>query len=45
MTTLLHAVPDATEFDVRRQLGELSAVVDSDHGRAFLAESYTGWPS
>lgn len=45
MTTLLHAVPDATEFDVRRQLGELSAVVDSDHGRSFLAESYTGWPS
>ena len=45
MTTLLHAVPDATEFDVRRQRGELSAVVESDHGRSFLAESYTGWPS
>lgn len=45
MTTLLHTVPDATDFDVRRQLGELTAAVDSSHGRAFLAESYTGWPS
>jgi p-hydroxybenzoate 3-monooxygenase len=45
MTTMLHAVPDASEFDVRRQLGELTAVVDSAHGSRFLAESYTGWPT
>jgi p-hydroxybenzoate 3-monooxygenase len=45
MTTMLHAVPEASEFDVRRQLGELTAVVDSEHGSRFLAESYTGWPT
>jgi len=45
MTTMLHAVPDASEFDVRRQLGELTAVVESEHGSRFLAESYTGWPT
>jgi p-hydroxybenzoate 3-monooxygenase len=45
MTTMLHALPDASDFDVRRQLGELSSVVGSEHGRRFLAEAYTGWPS
>ena len=45
LTTLLHTLPGASDFDVRRQLAELSAVVDSEHGAAFLAESYTGWPS
>jgi p-hydroxybenzoate 3-monooxygenase len=45
MTTLLHSVPEASDFDVRRQLGELTAVVDSAHGTRFLAESYTGWPT
>ena len=45
MTTMLHALPDASEFDVRRQLGELSSVVTSEHGRRFLAEAYTGWPT
>ncbi|HYU86164.1 MAG TPA: 4-hydroxybenzoate 3-monooxygenase [Kribbellaceae bacterium] len=43
MTTMLHALPDASDFDVRRQLGELSSVVGSEHGRRFLAEAYTGW--
>ena len=33
MTTMLHtALPDATDFDVRRQLGELASVVASDGG-------------
>jgi len=45
MTTMLHALPDASDFDVRRQLAELTAVVDSEHGSRFLAEAYTGWPS
>lgn len=45
MTTMLHALPDATAFDVRRQLGELSTVVSSTAGSTFLAEGYTGWPS
>jgi p-hydroxybenzoate 3-monooxygenase len=45
MTTMLHTLPDATDFDVRRQLGELSSVVSSRAGSTYLAESYTGWPS
>jgi p-hydroxybenzoate 3-monooxygenase len=45
MTTMLHTLPDATAFDVRRQLGELSTVVSSTAGSTFLAEGYTGWPS
>ncbi|GHH29935.1 4-hydroxybenzoate 3-monooxygenase [Lentzea cavernae] len=42
MTTMLHALPAATEFDVRRQLGELRSVVGSEAGSRFLAEGYTG---
>jgi p-hydroxybenzoate 3-monooxygenase len=45
MTTMLHALPEASDFDVRRQLAELTAVVDSEHGSRFLADAYTGWPS
>ncbi|QKJ20785.1 4-hydroxybenzoate 3-monooxygenase [Microbacterium hominis] len=44
MTSMLHVTPDATDFDRLRQLGELRTVVDSDAGRAYLAEAYTGWP-
>lgn len=44
MTTMLHTLPDATPFDVRRQEGELAAVIDSTAGSTFLAEAYTGWP-
>ncbi|MEZ3157683.1 4-hydroxybenzoate 3-monooxygenase [Microbacterium sp. BWR-S6Y] len=44
MTSLLHVAPDATDFDRRRQVGELRSVVESAHGRAALAEAYTGWP-
>ncbi|TCO50287.1 p-hydroxybenzoate 3-monooxygenase [Kribbella antiqua] len=45
MTTMLHALPDASDFDVRRQLAELTAVVDSEHASRYLAECYTGWPT
>jgi p-hydroxybenzoate 3-monooxygenase len=45
MTTMLHRVPDATDFDVRRQIGELSSVVGSRAGSTYLAEAYTGWPT
>ncbi|HEX7302621.1 4-hydroxybenzoate 3-monooxygenase [Lentzea sp.] len=46
MTTMLHALPGATDFDVRRQLGELRSVVGSEAGSKFLAEGYTGrWPA
>ncbi|MEV6550316.1 4-hydroxybenzoate 3-monooxygenase [Streptomyces sp. NPDC051597] len=43
MTTMLHRAPGATDFDVRRQLGELAAVADSTAGSTYLAEAYTGW--
>jgi p-hydroxybenzoate 3-monooxygenase len=45
MTTMLHTVPGATDFDRRRQLGELSMVVGSEAGSRYLAEAYTGWPA
>ncbi|MDQ0726589.1 4-hydroxybenzoate 3-monooxygenase [Microbacterium sp. W4I20] len=44
MTSMLHTASDATEFDRRRQVGELRSVVESEAGRTFLAEAYTGWP-
>jgi p-hydroxybenzoate 3-monooxygenase len=44
MTTMLHALPGASGFDLRRQLGELASVTDSAAGSTYLAEAYTGWP-
>ncbi len=44
MTTLLHRPPEASPFDVRRQQGELAALVSSEAGSTFLAEAYCGWP-
>jgi len=44
MTSMLHSTPDASDFDRRRQLGELESVVSSDAGSTYLAEAYTGWP-
>jgi p-hydroxybenzoate 3-monooxygenase len=41
---MLHTMPDASEFDHMRQLGELYTVVESEAGQKFLAEAYTGWP-
>ena len=41
---MLHLTPDASEFDRLRQLGELRSVAESEAGRTFLAEAYTGWP-
>jgi p-hydroxybenzoate 3-monooxygenase len=45
MTSMLHTPADADDFSRARQLGELNSVVSSRHGRAYLAEAYTGWPS
>ncbi|UKA71070.1 4-hydroxybenzoate 3-monooxygenase [Arthrobacter sp. FW306-06-A] len=45
MTTMLHTPADADDFSRARQLGELNSVVSSRHGRAYLAEAYTGWPT
>jgi len=44
MTSMLHTAPDASPFDVRRQLGELESVTSSVAGSTYLAEAYTGWP-
>jgi 4-hydroxybenzoate 3-monooxygenase len=44
MTTMLHMLPGATDFDARRQIGELSSVVESRAGSAYLVEAYCGWP-
>jgi p-hydroxybenzoate 3-monooxygenase len=44
MTTMLHTLPSDTDFDLRRQLGELELLVSSPAGLTFLAEGYTGWP-
>ena len=44
MTNMLHVAPDASDFDRLRQLGELRSVVESEAGRTYLAEAYTGWP-
>ena len=44
MTSMLHVAPGASEFDRRRQRGELRSVVESEAGRTYLAEAYTGWP-
>jgi 4-hydroxybenzoate 3-monooxygenase len=45
MTTMLHRLPDASDFDVRRQTAELAALVASRAGSTYLAEGYTGWPT
>ena len=42
---MLHSLPDATPFDVRRQEGELASLVASTAGSTYLAEGYTGWPT
>ena len=43
MTSMLHTPAGADDFARARQLGELNSVVSSRHGRAYLAEAYTGW--
>jgi p-hydroxybenzoate 3-monooxygenase len=44
MTSMLHSTPDTSDFDRRRQIGELESVVSSDAAMTYLAEAYTGWP-
>jgi p-hydroxybenzoate 3-monooxygenase len=44
MTSMLHTLPEAGAFDVRRQIGELESLVGSRAGSTYLAEAYTGWP-
>jgi p-hydroxybenzoate 3-monooxygenase len=44
MTTMMHRFPDATPFDLRRQVAELEAVTGTVAGATFLAENYVGLP-
>ncbi len=44
MTSLLHTMPDASRFDVRRQIAELQTIVGSVAGQTLLAENYAGLP-
>jgi p-hydroxybenzoate 3-monooxygenase len=44
MTSMLHRSPGDGDFDVRRQLGELTSLTQSVAGRTYLTECYTGWP-
>jgi p-hydroxybenzoate 3-monooxygenase len=44
MTSMLHKLPDACEFDERRQLAELEFVASSAHAATALAENYVGQP-
>ena len=45
MTTMLHRLPDASDFDVRRQQAELASIAGSTAASTYLAEAYTGWPT
>jgi p-hydroxybenzoate 3-monooxygenase len=40
---MLRSVPEASDFDSRRQLGDLASVTGSVAGVTYLAEGYTGW--
>jgi p-hydroxybenzoate 3-monooxygenase len=44
MTSMLHRGEDQTDFDLRRQIGELDLLTSSVSGSTYLAEAYTGWP-
>jgi p-hydroxybenzoate 3-monooxygenase len=42
MTSMLHRMPEASGFDLNRQLAELDTVTRSRAGRTLLAENYVG---
>src|SRR4051794_12800286 len=44
MTSMLHRFPDASDFDLRRQLAELDMVTSQRAAAATLAENYVGLP-
>ncbi|WP_125775427.1 4-hydroxybenzoate 3-monooxygenase [Antribacter gilvus] len=43
MSRMLHSHPGESGFEARRRVAELRTVVESEAGRRFLAEGYTGW--
>lgn len=44
MTQLLHRFPDASDFDLKRQLAELQLVTSSRAAATTIAENYVGLP-
>jgi p-hydroxybenzoate 3-monooxygenase len=44
MTSMLHRFPDASDFDLLRQIAELRTVTGSEAGSRLLAENYVGLP-
>ena len=44
MTSLLHTMPDALAFDMKRQIAELRNIAGSRAGQTLLAENYAGLP-
>ena len=43
-TNLMHTQPGENSFTQKRRRGEFKAITGSEHGAAYFAESYTGWP-
>lgn len=43
MSKMMHTLPDEPPFERRRRLAELRTLTDSESGRRYLAEGYTGW--
>jgi p-hydroxybenzoate 3-monooxygenase len=44
MTSMLHTFPDATDFDLRRQLAELELITSSPTAAKTIADNYVGLP-
>lgn len=44
MSSMLHTMPDASRFDIQRQIAELDVVTRSEAGRTLIAENYVGAP-
>lgn len=44
MSSMLHTLPDASNFDIQRQIAELDTVTRSEAGRTLVAENYVGTP-
>ncbi|GAB3166832.1 4-hydroxybenzoate 3-monooxygenase [Myceligenerans halotolerans] len=43
MSRMLHSHPGESGFEARRRVAELRTLAESEAGRRFLAEGYTGW--
>ena len=44
MTSMLHIMPDASPFDLKRQIAELETVTGSRAGQTLVSENYAGLP-